>query len=493
MDILSKIQDSTEKYSENNAFFINNVFYTYFDLAVMISKIRKSIQLSIDDTEQIIGLITNDDLETYSSIIALWLEGKAYVPISYNSPIDRNENIILQSDIKTVLDSSQEFISSKLQIINTKNLLETTIDLAPKKILKSKLAYLLFTSGTTGIPKGVPISRSNLLGIINALDSLNFNIDENDRCLQMSELTFDVSITSFVYPLIKGACVYTVPSGVVKFTYVYELLENQKLTVAQLVPSLLNYLQKYFDEIYLPHIKYSFLTAEALPVKLAEEWSKCVPNSKIFNFYGPTENTVWSSYYEFKRNSFNLSYNGLLSIGKALNETDIIIIDKNNQILSYGNKGELCLSGTQLTSNYWKNDKKNSEAFFYLDYKNKKTKFYRTGDLCSFDVSGNIIYLGRIDFQTKINGYRVELCEIEHHAKSFLEKINVIAIEFTGKTKNSEIGIAIESTKFDYRSLLEYLKIKMPNYMIPSKLIFLEKFPLNSNQKIDRKEIKSLF
>lgn len=493
MDILSKIQDSTEKYSENNAFFINNVFYTYFDLAIEISKIRKSIQLSIDDTEQIIGLISNDDLETYSSIIALWLEGKAYVPISHDSPIDRNENIILQSNIKTILDSSQEFISSKLQVINTKNLSETTVDLAPKKISKSKLAYLLFTSGTTGTPKGVPISRINLSGIINALDSLNLNINEQDRCLQMSELTFDVSITSFLYPLIKGACVYTVPRGVVKFTYVYELLENQKLTIAQLVPSLLNYLQKYFDEIYLPYVKYTFLTAEALPVKLAEDWSKCVPNSKIFNFYGPTENTVWSSYYEFKPNSFNHSYNGLLSIGKALNETEIIIIDKNYQILSYGNKGELCLSGTQLTSNYWKNDKKNSEAFFYLDYKNKKRRFYRTGDLCSFDVSGNIIYLGRIDFQAKINGYRVELHEVEHHAKSYLEKINVIAIEFTGKTKNSEIGIAIESAKFEYGGLLEYLKIKMPNYMIPSKLIFLEKFPLNSNQKIDRKEIKSLF
>ena len=492
MNILSKIQDSIEKYSENNAFFINNVFYTYFDLAIEISKIRKSIQLSIDDTEQIIGLISNDDLETYSSIIALWLEGKAYVPISLDSPIDRNENIILQSNIKTVLDSSQEFISSKLQVINTKNLSETAVDLAPKKILKSKLAYLLFTSGTTGTPKGVPISRINLSGIINALDSLNFNINENDRCLQMSELTFDVSITSFLYPLIKGACVYTVPRGVVKFTYVYELLENQKLTIAQLVPSLLNYLQKYFDEIYLPHVKYTFLTAEALPVKLAEDWSKCVPNSKIFNFYGPTENTVWSSCYEFKPNGFNHSYNGLLSIGKALNETEIIIIDKNYQILSYGNKGELCLSGTQLTSNYWKNDKKNSEAFFYLDYKNKKTKFYRTGDLCSFDVSGNIIYLGRIDFQAKINGYRVELCEVEHHAKSYLEKINVIAIEFTGKTKNSEIGIAIESAKFDYGGLLEYLKIKMPNYMIPSKINILDLLPFNKNGKIDKKSLHNM-
>ena len=126
---------------------------------------------------------------------------------------------------------------------------------------------------------------------------------------------------------------------------------------------------------------------------------------------------------------------------------------------------------------------KNKEAFFYLDYKNKKTKFYRNGDLCRFDVSGNIIYLGRIDFQAKINGYRVELCEVEHHAKSFLGNINVIAVEFTGVTKNNEIGIALESNKFNYSKLLKYLKTKMPNYMIPTKLIFLTKFPLNSNQK----------
>ena len=142
---------------------------------------------------------------------------------------------------------------------------------------------------------------------------------------------------------------------------------------------------------------------------------------------------------------------------------------------------------------YWKNDEKNKEAFFYLDFKNKQTQFYKTGDLCSLDESGNILYMGRIDFQAKIQGFRVELSEVEHHAKTFLRKINVVAIAIINMTGNTEIGLAIESSKFNNKNLLEYLKIKMPNYMIPSKLIFLERFPLNSSEKIDRKKIKLLF
>ena len=120
---------------------------------------------------------------------------------------------------------------------------------------------MIFTSGTTGI-KGVPISRINLKGIINALNHMNLDVNENDRCLQMSELTFDVSTTSFLYPLLKDMYISN-SKGVVKYTYIYYLLENHKLTIAQLVPSLLNFLRKYFKEIYLPDLKYSLITAEA--------------------------------------------------------------------------------------------------------------------------------------------------------------------------------------------------------------------------------------
>ena len=492
MDIFTKIQDSLKKYSNNNAFFIDNNFFSYHELAFVISKIRKLIKEQTKKHEKIIGLVANDDIETYSAIIALWLEGRAYVPLSTNNPINRNKNIISQAEIITVLDSKINSIYG-FQTVNISELNETKIDLKPKKVPDDELAYMIFTSGTTGIPKGVPISRRNLKGIINALNHMNFDINENDRCLQMSELTFDVSITSFLYPLLKGACIYTIPKDVVKYTYIYDLLENHNLTIAQLVPSLLNYLRKYFNEIYLPDLKYSLITAEALSENLAKEWSKCTPNAKIFNLYGPTENTVWSTYYEFSNFKNNESVNGILSIGKAMIGSEIIIVDKKNQILTFGEKGELCISGIQLTTNYWKNEKQNKKSFFYLNYKNKKTRFYRTGDLCSYAKTGNILYLGRIDLQAKIQGFRVELSEIEYHVKSFLKKINVVAVEISNITSHNEIGLALESDNFNCQNLLKHLKTKMPKYMVPKKIIFLEKIPLNSNGKINRKKIKSIF
>ena len=230
-----------------------------------------------------------------------------------------------------------------------------------------------------------------------------------------------------------------------KYTYIYYLLENHKLTIAQLVPSLLNFLRKYFKEIYLPDLKYSLITAEALSENLAKEWSKCVPNAKIINLYGPTENTVWSSYYEFSNSKNNESVNGILSIGKAMEGSEIIIVDEKNQILPFGKKENYALAVFNSQLIIGKNKKQNKKSFFYLNYKDKKTRFYKTGDLCSCAETGNILYLGRIDLQAKIQGFRVELSEVEYHVKSFLNKINVVAVEISNISSHNEIGLAVES------------------------------------------------
>ena len=240
-------------------------------------------------------------------------------------------------------------------------------------------------------------------------------------------------------------------------------------------------------------MKYSLFCGEALPLDVTEEWGRCLPNAEIFNVYGPTENTIFCTIYSYCRNSTNKSHNGIISIGKGMEGVQTIIVNENNEKLSNGEKGELCLAGNLLTPGYWKNEEKNNESFFYLNNNEEITRFYKTGDLCIEDKEGDILYLGRIDFQTKIQGFRVELSEIEFYTKLFLNQINVVALPITNTIGNTEIVLIIESNEFNPDFLLEYLKSKIPAYMIPTKLKFLASFPLNVNGKIDRKILMQNF
>ena len=147
----------------------------------------------------------------------------------------------------------------------------------------------------------------------------------------------------------------------------------------------------------------------------------------------------------------------------------------------------------QLTPGYWYNDEKNQEAFFKLNYNNQEERFYKTGDLCVCDAEGDILYLGRLDYQTKIQGFRVELSEIEFHVKSFLEKNNAVAVALLDNIGNTELGLIIESKPFPLEPLQEFMKSRMPHYMIPRKITFTEVFPLNTNGKTDRKKLELLF
>lgn len=493
MDLNRKIQNSFDHNNERPAFFINGCFYSYAIFDKTVSKIRQAICRSTLASDLIIGLVANDDIETYAAIIALWFEGKAYVPLNPDTPTERNNIIINESGLSMVLDSSLHPLFEEYHVIETKKLPDTVFDMPYKNCTGDELAYLLFTSGTTGIPKGVPITRDNLTGFITAFDAMGIELGQNDRCLQMFELTFDLSVMSYLVPLLKGACVYTVPKDKIKYGYITELLEEQELTIALMVPSILHYLRPYFEEIEFPALRYSLFCGEALPLELTEEWSKCIPNSSIINVYGPTEDTIFCTHYTFNKSLPNKSHNGILSFGKAMAGTDMIIIDENNQILLSNKSGELCLSGTQLTPGYFKNEAKNKEAFFEVVYHNKLTRFYKTGDLCYTDDEGDFYYLGRLDYQIKIQGFRVELSEIEFHCKAYLNKLNVVAIAFTDKKGNTDIGLAIESNTIDTSGLVEYMKLRIPSYMIPSQIRFIKPFPLNVNGKTDRKVLTQIY
>jgi acyl-coenzyme A synthetase/AMP-(fatty) acid ligase len=319
---------------------------------------------------------------------------------------------------------------------------------------------------------------------------VGFEIDENDRCLQVFDLTFDVSVQSYLVPLLKGACTYTIPHDQIKYSYVYGLLEDHKITFGAMAPSMIRYLRPYFDEINAPSLRYNILTAEASPLDLVQEWSQCIPNAIIYDFYGPTEATIYCTYYKYERNESVKTLNGNLSIGKAMNGLKAVIIDEENRMLSNNDKGELCIAGPQVTPGYWKNDEKNQSSFISLTIDGKSVRFYKTGDSCYFDEDGDILLAGRLDYQVKIQGYRIELSEIEFHARMGLNGVNTVAIPFENSTGNTELVLYVEFTEFEIENLVEYLKSKLPYYMIPTKIIKKASFPINNSGKVDRVKLK---
>jgi amino acid adenylation domain-containing protein len=488
--ILDPFISAVNQHANQNAFCINDKFYNYNQFAKCISSIRHEIRTRAFVSKNI-GLVANDDIETYASIFAIWLEGLCYVPLHPLQPKDRLIEIITQAEIELIIDSKKLPALISFDPIVSSQLPFVEVDLRFENISDDSLAYILFTSGSTGKPKGVQLSRGNIGAFMKSFWEAGFNITEDDRCLQCFDLTFDVSVQSYLVPLLRGACTYTIPHDQIKYSYVFGLLEDHQLTFGAMAPSMIRLLRPYFDEIQAPSMRYNILTAEASPLDIVNEWHKCIPNAEIFDFYGPTEATIYCTYYKVEKSGNSKQLNGMLSIGKPMNGLVGVILDENNKMLAPNQKGELCIAGPQLTKGYWKNPEKNAAVFVYLELNGISTRFYRTGDLCYFDGDGDIMYAGRLDYQVKIQGYRIELGEIEYHARAFLNGRNAVAVAYSNKIGNTEIALFVEGAEINEMNMVDYLKSKMPHYMIPSKILVHEIFPLNTNGKIDRNVLRN--
>lgn len=525
-EILNPVCDSIRNYPDRNAFYIQDEAYTYRQFAERISAIRGAIRAAAVD-EQIWGLAIQDNLDTYASIFALWMEGKCYVPLHPSWPSDRIASIIDQIGCHNVITTEEKAltdINGSFTVINVSEAPSTpyTVHCTPfVDASEDDLAYILFTSGSTGVPKGVQLTRKNIAAFMDSFWKTGITIDETDRCMQVFDLTFDVSVQSYLVALTRGACVYTVPYGQVKYLYAAGLIQEQGITFGAMAPSMLTYLRPYFDEFDASSMKACILTAEACPVDLMEEWYNCAKNTEIYDFYGPTEATIYCTYYKLTRGGNNLSLNGIISIGRPMANVTAIILDEAGNIIPepdgvrctvYGVgqsnaakgevlKGELCVAGDQVTPGYWANPEKNEASFFKKEVEctvdgvrcTRMLRFYHTGDLCYWDESGNIMYSGRIDQQAKIQGFRVELGEIEFHAREYYKKERrVLAAAFQNEKNLTEIALFVEAKEEPSEEMIAYLRTKMPHYMIPTRILYVENFPLNKSEKVDRNALKAM-
>ena len=490
--IIQPVLGSIHQFADRNAFCINKTFFTYKDLGQTISKVRDALEKRSISNHNV-GLVINDDIETYSAVFALWLEGCSYVPLHPCWPIERCLDIVAQVGIDLILDSSKSTRYETGTVLNTSALSYKSDNLEYKDgFSEDAIAYILFTSGSTGKPKGVQLTRRNIGAFMDSFWKTGISLNEYDRCLQAFDMTFDVSIQSYLAPLCKGACCYTIPYGQIKYIYACGLIDQHKLTFGAMAPSMLRYLKPFFGGFDATSMKQCILTAEACPLKLMEEWYEFATNVELYDFYGPTEATIYCTYYKLSRGGKNKTLNGIISIGKPMANVIGLILDEKGNILPCGEKGELCVAGDQVTCGYFNNPEKNAEAFFTKEINGKLIRLYHTGDLCYKDEDGDIMYSGRLDHQAKIQGFRVEMGEIEFHAREFLGGNNVVCLAYDNKDGLTEIAMFIESKPIETEKLKEYMKSKMPIYMIPSQIIFLKEFVLNNNGKVDKNFLKEL-
>lgn len=498
--MLSRIKNSFEKFGSRTAASINGKKYTYTELAEVTSDIRNYIEKKCDKDEKLIGIVAKElnSLETYASIYGTLFAGKGYVPVNPSNPAARNKSVFIQTGIKTLLcdDINNEIIElakqNNLNVINIKAVPKQKMNLSLPETGKDQIAYILFTSGSTGKPKGVPITIGNLNAFIDAFLNLGYDTNENDRFLQMFELTFDFSVICYFVPLCIGASFHTVPAEGIKFANVYTTMEEEEITFACLVPSVVSYLKPYFEDISLDKIKYSLFCGETLFQDIAKEWSACIPNGKIINAYGPTEATVFCLTFDWNKNgSEKKTFKDGICIGKEMKNVEALVVDENLRPLKTGATGELCLSGPQITSGYWNDPSKTSESFFIIKIDGEEKRFYRTGDLTIKDSDGDFMFCGRIDSQIKIQGFRIELGEIEHYAREITYG-NTAAVAYKNNSGIMHIHLFVENFGGNADDVSKFLKSKLPDYMIPAGISVLPNLPLNNNGKTDRKELLNI-
>lgn len=503
LSVVQRFVQNVERFPERPALWARGVARSYAATSRAAAAIFDQLRSSGLADAPRIGIVTGDDFHTYAAILAILANGSAYVPLNKKNPVARNLVVAREADLAAVVSTSegelrealhQEYGSGLPWIdASTEDRQDGGLLEAPSASSDS-LAYVFFTSGSTGTPKGVPITHGNLNQFMSVmLDSGLYQFQPEDRCLQMFELTFDLSVMSLFLPLATGACCYVVPDTRVGYVATLKVLRDEKISVALMVPSLLVYLEPFLGDLRLESLRLSMFCGEALPEAVTEKWHVVAPDAVIENVYGPTEATIFCLRYLWSpTDSPAKAVNGVVPIGVPFPGMQAALLGENGQqILSKDEKGELLLIGGQVTEGYWRNPEKTKEAFVEIDTGSGGVRAYRTGDLCFVNEDGDFIYSGRLDSQIKVDGHRVELGEIEHHLRELIERSNLAVVDaIVGKRR--QLVLFLEQPEEDWDALGKRLRERVPEYMIPKHVRYIDSLPLNLNGKVDRPRLRKI-
>jgi amino acid adenylation domain-containing protein len=493
--------------------------FSYEQLWNYAGKITAFLEQNLEPSEKVVAVLANRSMGAYGGILGILGSGRGYCPLNPKFPLDRTLVMLKASGAKTLvvgrecaatLESLLPRIDSSLKIVIpdagwcpnsaavarhrviSASELSRVADPRDPSVDPSGTAYLLFTSGSTGVPKGVGVSQSNAVAYMEYA-AQRFRFHAQDRCSQNFDLTFDLSVHDLFVCWDAGAtlCPYaeqTLTPAV--------LVDEKQLTCWFSVPSVAMFASKLglLEPGAFPTLRWSLFCGEALSASLASAWQDAANNSILENLYGPTEATIAITYYRWdSKTSPAECVRGLVPIGWPFDGQQVCAVDENLAPVPQGESGELCLGGSQVTRGYLNDPEKTARSFVRLKHTGDQI-WYRTGDLVRQDERGCLFYLGRRDFQVKVNGYRVELQEIDLVLRESARTELAVAIPWplSDGSASGIVGVVSGSDPSLDREIIAACESRLPRYMVPNRIYHFPHMPLNVNGKIDRGKITEM-
>jgi len=443
-----------------------------------------------------IGVLASRSIETYAGILGAAAAGGTYVPLNPKQPSQRLASILSRTPLDALvvddrgaahLDALRGLLPG-LVLDRQQPYAAASAPLA--RVAESHAAYVIFTSGTTGLPKGVVVSCAAVAHFLAAVRE-RYRIGPADRVGQLAEASFDLSVFEIFAAWDGGACLCVVPES--QLMAPAGFIRRERLTVWASVPSVISMLSrmKLLEPGMFPTLRASFLIGEALPVQSARAWQAAAPSSVVDNQYGPTEATVACTVQPVLEPIVETPGRGTVAIGVPYAGMAAEVVT-DGAFLTNGETGELALHGPQLAAGYLDDAELTAARFPTLDHPRLgRGRWYLTGDLAFRDEAGVLHWAGRTDHQVKIMGHRVELEDVEAHlrAASGSDAVAAIAWPVAGATTVAAFVSGAARTPSEIRDRLREL---VPPYMLPRRVVAIEALPLTANGKVDRAALLAL-